>query len=164
MQKELPKRKNIRLEGHDYSQAGYYFITICVKDGHGMLSSIDVGANCVRPILSEIGKIIEKEIDVLSNTYEGIAVDKYVIMPNHIHMIVVIIPNPGRTQFAPTISRIIKQFKGSVTKQVGFSIWQRSYHDHIIRSESDYQRIWQYIEENPLKWAEDCYFISEKNH
>ena len=161
MQEELTMRKANRLKEYDYSQAGYYFVTICVKDKRALLGEV-VGANCVRLILSETGKIIEKEISVLSGTYEHIRIDKYVIMPNHVHMIIVITPGEGRTEFAPTISRIIKQFKGSVTKQIGFSIWQKGFHDHIIRNEADYQRVWQYIDENPIKWTEDCYYTKQK--
>jgi len=157
--KELPIRKNIRLKDYDYSSEGYYFITICTKDKREMFATIDVGTNCVRPCLSEHGKIVEKEISVLANTYDTVDVDKYVIMPNHIHMIIIISAgNNGRTQFAPTISRIVKQFKGSITKQIGLLVWQRSYHDHIIRDEVAYQRIWKYIDENPMLWEEDCYF------
>ena len=175
--KELPVRKPNRLKNYDYSQNGCYFITICVKDKHELLGQIDVGANCVRPLLSEHGGIVEKEIHVLSETYEAVEVDKYVVMPNHIHMVIVIGDNGraggggrigdnggrtgdggGRTQFAPTVSRIVKQFKGSITKQIGFSIWQRSFHDRIIRSEKEYMKIWRYIDENPMKWREDCFY------
>ena len=159
---ELLERKNLRLQDHDYSKNGAYFITICVKDGHEMLGKI-VGANCVRPILTDIGQITETEIGILSNTYDGVIVDKYVVMPNHIHMIIFIRAD-GRTQFAPTISRIIKQFKGSITKKIGYSIWQRSYHDHIIRNEDEYCKIWKYIDENPAKWAEDRYFCTENGN
>jgi len=159
MQRELPTRKNIRLNNYDYSTAGYYFITMCVKDKHEMLGNV-VGTNCVRPRLSEYGIIVEKEISVLANTYDAVAIDKYIVMPNHIHMIIVIkSDSSGRTQFVPTISRIIKQFKGSITKQIGFSLWQPRFHDHIIRDEAEYQRIWQYIDENPARWAEDDYYI-----
>ncbi|MDR2558404.1 MAG: transposase [Oscillospiraceae bacterium] len=162
MQKELPVRKNIRLQGYDYSSAGYYFVTICAKNGHEMLGSIDVGTNCVRPCFSEYGYIVDKEIAVLSNTYDTVHVDKYVIMPNHIHMIIVIeADNDGRTQFVPTISRIIKQFKGSITKQIGFSLWQPRFYDEIIRNEEAYRNIWHYIDENPLKWVEDRYNLKE---
>ena len=59
----------------------------------------------------------------------------------------------GRTQFAPTISRVMKQFKGSITKQVGRPIWQKSFYDHGIRNQQDYDEIWEYIENNPLKYA-----------
>ena len=106
---------------------------------------------------SEIGKVVNENISILNDVYETVRVDKYVIMPNHIHLIIVI--QSGRTQFAPTISRIIKQFKGKITKQVGFCIWQKSFYDHIIRDEKDYLRIWEYIENNPVKWAEDKYYI-----
>ena len=162
MAKELQERKKIRLKGYDYSKAGYYHITICVKDRHEMLGSIDVGTNCVRPHLSEYGKIIEKEITVLSETYDNVKVDKYVIMPNHIHMIIAIeTDNSGRTQFVPTVSRIIKQFKGSITKQIGFSLWQSRFHDEIIRNEEAYKKIWQYIDSNPDRWLEDDYYFNK---
>lgn len=58
----------------------------------------------------------------------------------------------------PTISRIIQQFKGAVTKQIGFALWQKSFHDHIIRDEREYEKIYAYIETNPLKWREDCFY------
>ena len=120
---------------------------------------VSVGANCVRPkiSISEIGPLVDKSIGKLNDIYETVCVDKYVIMPNHIHLIVVV--QNGRTQFAPTVSRIIKQFKGKITKQVGFCIWQKSFYDHIIRDEKDYLRIWEYIENNPEKWTEDQYYI-----
>ena len=163
MSKELQRRKVIRIQGQDYSQNGAYFITICVKNGYEMLGSIDVGANCVHPLLSEYGEIAEKEILFLSEAYNNsVKITKYVIMPNHIHMILVInAEESGQTQFAPTIPRILKQFKGSVTKQIGFSLWQKSYHDRIIRDESEYQKICRYIDKNPERWKDDCYYISQ---
>ena len=95
----------------------------------------------------------------MNTIYPSVFVDKYVIMPNHIHMIVVIDRGgPGRTQFAPTLSRILKQFKGSVTKQVGAPIWQKSFYDHVIRNEAEYLDTWAYIDENPAKWTEDDLF------
>jgi len=150
---ELQKRKPNRLENFDYSQNGAYFITICAKDRKPILSA--VGANCVRP--TKIGTVIENEINRISSIYDSVSIDKYVIMPNHIHLLIRL-DNNGRTQFAPTISRIIKQFKGSVTKQLGESIWQKSFYDHIIRDEYDYLAKWKYIDDNPAKWAEDELF------
>lgn len=142
---DLPKRKNIRLNDYNYSSNGAYFITICTKNKENLLWK-NVGANCVRPLdqlpLSKIGIVIENEIYKLNTVYENIKVDKYQIMPNHIHLIIFIYEDSnGRTQFAPTISRIIKQFKGSITKQIGFSIWQKSFYDRIIRNENEYQSV-----------------------
>ena len=155
----METRKQNRLEKYDYSQNGYYFITICTAEKSKLLCDISVGANCVRPqtALSEIGKLVDENIDRLNGIYENVRVDKYVVMPNHVHLILVI--QSGRTQFAPTVSRIIKQFKGKITKQLGFCIWQKSFYDHVIRDEKDYLRIREYIENNPGKWAEDKYFI-----
>ena len=86
--------------------------------------------------------------------YESVRVDKYIVMPDHIHMLVSIVPDVfGRPQVAPTISRVVQQFKGAITKKVGFSLWQKGYYDHIIRGQQDYDEIWQYIDENPLRWV-----------
>lgn len=155
---DLPKRKNIRLNDYNYSSNGAYFIIICTKNKENLLWK-NVGANCVRPLdqlpLSKIGIVIENEIYKLNTVYENIKVDKYQIMPNHIHLIIFIYEDSnGRTQFAPTISRIIKQFKGSITKQIEFSIWQKSFYDRIIRNEKEYQEVWNYIHNNPLKYLE----------
>ena len=87
-------------------------------------------------------------------------VDKWVVMPNHIHLILVLGANAdGRPQVAPTVSRVMKQFKGAVSKRAGIPLWQKSFHDHVIRGEADYRRIWSYIDANPRKWREDCYYV-----
>ena len=157
---ELPKRKSIRLKDFDYSQNGAYFLTVCVKGKHELLGKI-VGTNCVRPQLFEYGMVVEKEIATLNSTYKDVKVDKYIVMPNHIHMIIFITPENGRTQFVPTISRIIKQFKGAITKKIGFSMWQPRFHDHVIRDEEDYQNHWRYINENPIRWLTDEYYCDK---
>jgi putative transposase len=79
-------------------------------------------------------------------------------MPNHIHMIIVLNDVNESSKNTPTLSRIVQQFKGAITKQVGFSLWQKSFYEHIIRHEKEYLEIWDYIETNPLKWNEDEYF------
>ena len=161
--KELPVRKSIRLKGYDYSKAGYYYITICVKNGHEMLweEERNVGARIARP-LSQIGRIVKTAIENIPKYYETVKIDKYVIMPNHIHMILILHKdNSGRAMRAPTISTIINQMKGYVTKQIGFSIWQKLFYEEIIRNEEAYRNIWQYIENNPAKWAEDDYFAKK---
>ncbi len=164
----LPKRKPIRIENYDYSTPGAYFITVCTtnrekifwSDRRGELCSPTGNANTgdqrspLRVELSDIGMIIDNEIKALNSIYDAIRVDKYCIMPDHIHMILIIdTDEDGRTQFAPTISRVMKQFKGSITKQVGKPIWQKSFYDHGIRNQQDYNEIWQYIENNPLKYS-----------
>ena len=158
--KDLPVRKSIRLEGYDYSTSGAYFLTICVKDRRELLwENMPVGAHSVRPQLSSLGKTVEVAIENIPCVYVDVKIDKYVIMPNHIHMILNIRENcGGRTLCAPTVSRVVRQMKEYVTKQIGYSIWQKSYHDHIIRTEADYQKISQYIEENPACWEDDCYY------
>ena len=161
---DLPKRKPTRLKDYDYSSAGKYFITICTQDKKNLFCQ-NVGANCVRPqdiLFTDIGNIVCAEIENCKNKYDNVDIDKYIVMPNHIHLIIAIYSDEnGRTQFAPTISRMVKQFKGIISKEVGFSIWQKSFHDHIIRNEADYLKIWNYIDTNPQKWNEDCFYVDE---
>ena len=161
MNKELPVRKRNRLQGYDYSLNGTYDLTLCVEGRHNLLGEIGVGAIINRPqvILSDYGKIVDTAINNISKYYPQINVDKYVIMPNHIHMILVINTHSRRLIIAPTtVSNVIKGMKSYVTKQIGFSFWQRSFYDHIVRDEEDYLQRWQYIDENPAKWAEDEFY------
>lgn len=150
-------RKPNRLPDYDYSQNGAYFVTICIKDREPILSKISVGANCVR--LTDFGKVVDDEIKKMNTVYGCVFVDNYVIMPNHIHLLIRIENDGRRPQVAPTVSRIIKQFKGSVTKQIGMSVWQKGFYDHVVRDEYDYQIRWKYIDDNPSKWAEDELYI-----
>ena len=155
----LPNRKPNRLKEYDYSTAGAYFITICTKDKRCILGKI-VGddAHIVPQIkLSKFGKTADKYL----NNINGI--DKYCIMPNHIHLIIKIICDYDGAMWAspPTthIPQLIKSFKILTTKEIGKSIFQRSYYDHIIRSEDDYKAICKYIDENPSKWLYDDLYI-----
>lgn len=152
---ELPKRKNIRLKNYDYSSPGTYFITICVKDRKAILSNIVVGASIARPKeiqLTQYGEIVEIAINNIPKHYPIISVDNYIIMPDHIHLLLRIhCDSNGLPTSAPKINKVIQQTKGIITKQIGFSIWQKSYNDHIVRGLDDYKNIWEYIENNPLK-------------
>lgn len=158
---KLPKRKQLRLKNYDYSQEGAYFITICTNEKNKILWN--VGATFGRPQdkshFSEYGLIIDKEIEGFEGIYKkDVIIDKYVIMPNHIHMIILMHYNRETNNPLPTISRVIQQFKGAVTKQAGLKMWQKSFYDHVIRNESDYREICEYIDVNPIKWEYDCYF------
>lgn len=163
---KLPNRKNVRLQEFNYSQNGAYFVTICTKDRQNIFwNNINdfVGADIIRPKgvpLNPIGKVVEYAIEQISEHYECVSVEKYVIMPNHIHLILLIDRDTtnGRIISAPTISIIIGQMKRWVSKQISFPVWQKSFYDHIIRNRADYDRIWQYIDENPAKWELDEYY------
>ena len=159
---EPAKRKQNRLKDYDYSAAGAYFVTVCTRDRTNHFWK-DVGASIARPqdiALSEKGKTVDEAIKKIEAYYPNLSVDKYVIMPNHIHLIIQIHDRAdGRAMLAPTISTVIQQMKGYVTKRIKQSIWQKSYHDHIIRDREDYLKIWQYMDANPVKWKDDCYFF-----
>lgn len=158
------ERKHNRLKDFDYSQNGAYFITICTKDRQNILwegTEEYSGASNIAMLLSPIGLAAQEAIENIQKYYKAVSVDKYVIMPNHIHMILLITceeETSGRIVFAPTVSQIVKQMKTFVTKKAGLALWQKSFHDHIIRNEQDYHEVWEYIDTNPLKRKDDCYF------
>ena len=159
---QYPTRKRIRLEEFDYNSHGAYFITVCTKNRASLLSDISVGTTIGRPPtveLSPYGRIVEDAIQRIPEHYPIVHIDAYVIMPNHIHLILFLYHDDGRAMLVPTISRIIQQMKGYVTKQIGHSIWQSRFYDHVIRSVRDYREIWEYINNNPARWAEDKYYI-----
>jgi len=156
-----PKRKPNRLPQYDYSQPNMYFITICTH-GHKKFFWQNVGATIGRPPcveLSEYGKVVQAAIEEIPQHYPAVRLEHYVVMPNHVHLLLVIRADPGDPQQTfPSISRVIQQLKGFITKQIGFSVWQKLYHDHIIRNDREYRKIWEYINCNPAIWANDCFY------
>ncbi len=157
---QLSKRKSNRLQSYDYSQNGAYFITVCAKDRAEIFGFFNVGAAICRPHieLTSVGNEIKKAIQTIPNVYNGICVSNYVIMPNHLHMLISIDIDHGRQVTAPTVSLVIGNMKRSVSIKIGFSPWQKSFHDHIIRNEEEYRKIYEYIENNPENWENDCFY------
>jgi len=162
---ELPTRKQNRLKEYDYSTPNAYFITICTEKRKNLFWT-DVGAIIDRPKnvpLTNLGIIAQRCIEDIPKHYPAISVDHYVIMPNHIHFLLQINTDVnGRSMIAPTISTVVRLMKGTVSKQAGFTVWQKGFYDHVIRNGNDYQDIWNYIEGNPSKWAEDKLYISTR--
>ena len=123
-------------------------------------TAIPVGEDIILPKLSPIGKFVENTIVDIPNYYQGVHLLDYVVMPNHIHMILLFSRGDGRMISSPTsLSVIVGQFKRLVSKAAGVSVWQRSYYDHVIRDEKDYLKIAKYILTNPIKWELDRYYI-----
>lgn len=161
----MAERKPLRLKEWDYGGAGYYFVTVCTRDKRHLFwdETAFVGADIIRPPefeLTPCGRIVDKAIQDIPKHYPDVWLDKYVVMPNHIHMILVL-KGSGRIISAPTksVSTIVGQMKRISSKTVGEAIWQKGFYDHIIRDEADYLRIWEYIDTNPVKWREDEYYI-----
>lgn len=157
----FPQRKPNRLGTLGYNENGAYFITICTLEKRNLFWR--VGAAMRRPpeCLSSAGLIAADRIERINTVYKGLVrADHYVVMPNHVH-ILLSIDSGGRRIAAPTIMSVVNQYKGAVSKGIGFSCWQKSFHDHIVRDEADYRRLWEYIDANPGKWTEDRYFIPD---
>ena len=161
---ELSQRRPTRLRNYDYSNTGYYFVTICTHNRKNLLSNIIVGEGLPLPQLTIQGEIANKYILLVSKKYPSVKMDKYIIMPNHIH-IIMCIDNNGRGNPSPTISNVIGWLKYNITKQInrkyntiGTNVFQRSFHDHIIRDKNDYLKIWNYIDTNPQQWEDDCFY------
>jgi len=146
----FPVRKHPRLKEYDYTTENYYFVTLCTRNKERLFGDAEN--------LSPIGKTAESCLREIPKHFCNVVLDKYVVMPNHIHAIVIL---PGKTA---NLSVVIGQYKAAVTKQLHktfpkLSLWQTSFHDHVIRSQEDYERIWAYIEGNPSKWTEDCFYM-----
>ena len=218
-------RKRTRLRAYDYSGSGVYFVTVCTEAKRPVLCRI-VGADVLdgpRPELTAQGKIVQNRLEEMERIYDDISIDHYVIMPNHVHLLLTIrgagpgtwgtpsptdagagpgtsrtpsptdagarpgtsrtpsptdagagpgtsrTPSPTDAGAGPGTSRtpsptnarlpqFLSTFKRFTNREIGFPIWQRSYHDHIIRDEPDFLNHWQYIDNNPAKWAEDPYY------
>ena len=185
VEKELPVRKNVRLKGYDYSSTGAYFVTFCVKGGHELLGKI-VGAGFhPRPLptnphqlpeilhpyveLTDLGIAVQKSIEYIHAHTKNVEIPKHIVMPNHVHMLVVLgaggSPQGAGGDGTPPLHSVMGRIKSYSVKPWNednasehFSFWQRNYYDHIIRDEAEYKRIWQYIDENPARWEEDCYY------
>ena len=158
MNADHPKRKPTRLKNFDYSQNRAFFVTVCTQERSEILADICRGGALLLPI----GKIVDREIKGLSQRY-AVRVDKYVIMPNHIHMILLL--RNHLHENAASVTGVLCALKSRTTKlsnemegKPGRKIWQRSFHDHIIRDEEDYLKIWRYIDENPMRWEKDCFY------
>jgi putative transposase len=169
MTNEMQQRHSIRLKGYDYSQKGFYFITICTQNRECLFGEIVEN----KMMLNNVGKYAKKSWNDIPLHFPHVKLDVYCIMPNHIHGILNIFKPIGAKDFLPqqicaekqmgtskTIGSIIRGFKIGVTKWIrkqmpGKKIWQRNYYEHIIRNENDYYRIYEYIENNHLRWEID---------
>ena len=167
MEKQLPKRKSPRLKSFDYSTTGAYFITICTQNRKNILSTI-VGEGSPLPKLSHYGEIADLWIQKLPEKYHEISVDCYVIMPNHIHLLLSVMKDDGRGDPSPTVDTAMGWLKYQITKEInklrgtpGEKLLQRSFFDHIIRNQDDYYEIYKYIYENPMRWKLDRFYAEE---
>ena len=182
------QRHSLRLPNYDYSNEGFYFITLCVENGINLFGDISDG----ELKLNLFGKIAEEEWLKTEQIRDNIQLHEFIVMPNHFHAIVEIIfskdnkePEELNLFKSPSqsIGSIVRGYKGAITKRIkeviynedykgvlryaplisisldlSKSIWHRNYHDHIIRNQKDYIRIAEYIENNPFTWKDDRYY------
>ncbi len=166
---ENKERKSPRLKGYDYSKQGVYFVTFCTFERRLLFweSPFHEELKENEEYLNFAGKIADEVIRSMPEKFP-VRIDKYVVMPNHVHMLIMIPKQSSRKGCDAELCRVVGYIKRKITialrkKSVDDIIWQRSFHDHIIRNEKDYQRIWKYIENNPLKWSEDCFYKKREN-
>ncbi len=160
------RRRSLRLKGYDYSQAGAYFVTICTHRRTCLFG--DLAQGVVR--LNEVGIIAQQTWDELPVHYPHVSLDAFVVMPNHVHGIILLTddpvvvgagfkPAPTKLHAVPEIVRAFKNFSARAINDrqgsPGASVWQRNYYEHVVRDENDLSRIRQYIANNPVCWAED---------
>lgn len=166
MENNLPKRKHPRLDHFDYSTAGAYFITICTQSRRCLLSRI-VGRGLAPAEIqyTEYGQIAQKQLLMLEQRYPSLKIDQYVIMPNHIHAILLLEETAGDCQ-RPTIMDIICAYKSLATRECKKvrpieKLFQTSFYEHVIRSCEDYNEIAEYIVNNPKQWELDKLYSKE---
>ena len=147
----LPQRKHPRLCGYDYSSEGIYFLTICTAERNPILSKIIASKtnDTASLLLTEFGKIAEQYIHSISAAYPNTTVLSYVIMPDHIHLLLQLKRRAESSR--PTVPQVIAAFKRFTNRDCGERIWQDGYYDHIVRSEEDLIVRMEYIETNPLR-------------
>ena len=171
---DLPKRKAIRLPNYDYSSPGAYFVTICTQDKQNLFwksdtntdkhieadSAVSQNETPLPADLTKYGAVVNRAIKNIPAIYPDVILEKYVVMPNHIHLLLRIDGGEdGSADTAPSVSVIVGQMKRWASKQAGHTLWQKSFHEHVIRGERDFLEIWKYIDANPYKWENDCYFV-----
>jgi len=153
-------RRSIRLQDYDYSRNGAYFVTICVQDRGVLFGDIVEG----EMRLNDAGRMVERWWVELGNKFPSVETDKYIVMPNHFHGIIILV---GADLCVRPISEIVQWFKTMTTnkyicgiKSLGWipfnaRLWQRNYYERVIRNEDELTRIRQYIADNPAQWAHD---------
>ena len=159
----LPQRKSPRLAEYDYNSNGVYFLTFCTDNMEKLLGEIVGGDAFVAPQmqLSEYGKIVEEYI-LSTNRLAYAKIINYVVMPNHVHLLVQIdsdksIADTGKPHAA--VPHVIATIKRFCTQKIGTNIFQKSFHDHVVRTQEDFLRIWEYIDNNPLRWKIDRFYV-----
>lgn len=151
----FPSRKSPRLKFFDYTAPNYYFVTICTWEKRCLFSQSGTELN-------QFGEIAKRTFENIPQHFPTVKVDKFVVMPNHVHGILIL------NEQNVDLSTVVGQYKSHVTHQIhliypGCREWQTSFHDHIIRNQADYERIWNYIEANPARWQGDCFYSYTEN-
>lgn len=167
---KYPQRKSTRLKRYDYSAAGWYYVTICTYKHEELLGHVKKG----RMVLNDCGKIAEKAWQQIPSHHPGVTLDQYVVMPNHIHGIIIIGVPVGARHASPVANKnsnplpatksnltaIVGSFKAAVSKEInkvgaGAFGWQRSFYDHHIRADKSLRNIREYIANNSAAWVAD---------
>ena len=166
MEYRLPQRKHPRLEHYDYSTAGAYYITICTQNRQCLLSHI-VGRGLAPAEVqySTYGQIAEEQLFLLEKRYPSLKIDQHVIIPNHIHAILLLDEAAGAST-SPTITDIVCAYKSLTTRQCKKvqpieKLFQTSFYEHVIRGREDYNEIAEYIANNPKQWELDKLYLAE---
>ncbi|MCP5013761.1 MAG: transposase [Ketobacter sp.] len=159
----MHNRQSIRLHGYNYANPGYYFITIVTQDRESRFGEVVDDTM----VLNGAGKMVTQWIDELPSKFDNCVIDSFVIMPNHIHILIVTgehsVASPIPSLFdiigwfkTMTTNEYIRRVKQSDWPPFRKRLWQQRYHDHIIRNEDSYHQIRDYIDTNPMRWAADC--------
>jgi len=145
------------METYDYSSGGAYFITICTWERKCLLSHIDGSST---PVLTEYGEVLKENLLKLPERFPHMTVDRYVIMPNHTHIILLLDYVEAGASPRPTIMDAVCVLKSLTTRgckkiRLFYKLFQTSFYEHVIRNQVDYEMIAAYIDSNPMQWKKD---------
>ena len=148
-------RRPTRIPGYDYSIPNYYFVTICTYEKRCLFGTVEY--------LNIFGEIAKNDLLELPLHFRNVEIDNYIVMPNHIHAIIKLLDTKGEKK---NLNTILGLYKSGVTRKIhkinaNTIVWQRSYYDHIIRNQKEYEQIWSYVQYNDQKWTEDQFYILE---
>ena len=152
-------RKRNRIENYDYSQPNVYLLTICTENRANLFGVVEARPDMPVTVLSPLGELVQQAILDIEVYYNNASIETYSILPNHLHILLRL--DATDEPNAPSVSRIVKNMKEHVTRVYGKSVWQKGFHDHVIRSESEYQNAWNYVTFNPAKWETDEYYVKQ---
>lgn len=158
--------RRVRMDGHDYAYPGYYFVTICTHGRQMLLGHIEDGSI----IRTSAGMMVESVIAESETRFSTVTIDSQIVMPNHVHVLIGLAIGLEDDALTENLSDIVRWIKNATHRRSGIGVtqagwqpyrgklWQKSFHDHIVRGEKELETLRNYIATNVVRWGEDAFY------